>query len=120
MSTHCCISAKWKNGLERKRRFDHGILYTGLGPPGVLGIWGEWLFTFWELGSTGNYLLAPKTPLVNSKCIYFHTNRLTREECQIGFLVCFFPLKLLIFRLVITYFGTPQIAPDHTIFVKKN
>ena len=30
-----------------------------------------------------------------------------------------FPLKLLIFRLVITYFGTPQIAPDHTIFVKK-
>ena len=31
----------------------------------------------------------------------------------------FFYLKLLIFRLVITYFGTPQIAKDHTIFVKK-
>ena len=28
----------------------------------------------------------------------------------------FVPLKLLIFRLVITYFGTP---PYHTIFVKK-
>ena len=26
-----------------------------LGPPGVLGIWGEWLFIFRELGSTGNY-----------------------------------------------------------------
>ena len=26
-----------------------------LGPPGVLGIWGEWLFVFGELGSTGNY-----------------------------------------------------------------
>ena len=26
-----------------------------LGPPGVLGIWGEWLFNFRELGSTGNY-----------------------------------------------------------------
>ena len=25
------------------------------GPPGVLGIWGEWLFIFMELGSTGNY-----------------------------------------------------------------
>ena len=23
-------------------------------PPGVLGIWGEWLFIFRELGSTGN------------------------------------------------------------------
>ena len=26
------------------------------GPPGVLRIWGEWLFIFRELGSTGNYL----------------------------------------------------------------
>ena len=26
-----------------------------LGPPGVLGIWGEWLFIFRELGITGNY-----------------------------------------------------------------
>ena len=26
-----------------------------LGPPGVLGIWGEWLFIFRDLGSTGNY-----------------------------------------------------------------
>ena len=26
-----------------------------MGPPGVLGIWGEWLFIFGELGSTGNY-----------------------------------------------------------------
>ena len=25
------------------------------GPPGVLGIWGEWLFIFRELGRTGNY-----------------------------------------------------------------
>ena len=30
--------------------------------------------------------------------------------------ICF--KKRLIFRLVITYFGTPQIAPDLTIFVK--
>ena len=26
-----------------------------VGPPGVLGIWGEWLFIFRDLGSTGNY-----------------------------------------------------------------
>ena len=26
------------------------------GPPGVLGIWGEWLIIFRELGSTGNNL----------------------------------------------------------------
>ena len=25
------------------------------GHPGVLGIWGEWLFIFRDLGSTGNY-----------------------------------------------------------------
>ena len=28
---------------------------TVKGPPGVLGIWGEWLFIFRDLGSTGNY-----------------------------------------------------------------
>ena len=27
-----------------------------MGPPGVLGILGEWPFIFRELGSTGNYL----------------------------------------------------------------
>ena len=26
-----------------------------MGPPGILGIWGELLFIFRELGSTGNY-----------------------------------------------------------------
>ena len=26
-----------------------------MGPPGFLGIWGEWLFIIRELGSTGNY-----------------------------------------------------------------
>ena len=26
-----------------------------MGPPGVFGIWGEWLFIFRELGSTSNY-----------------------------------------------------------------
>ena len=29
---------------------------TPNGPPGVLGIWGEWLFIFRKLGGTGNYL----------------------------------------------------------------
>ena len=28
---------------------------SSYGAPGVLGIWGEWLFIFRELGSTGNY-----------------------------------------------------------------
>ena len=32
----------------------------GMGPPGVLGIWEEWLFIFRELGSTGNYLRGAK------------------------------------------------------------
>ena len=31
-----------------------------MGPHGVLGIWGEWLFIFRELGSTGNYLRGAK------------------------------------------------------------
>ena len=29
--------------------------YMNIWPPGVWGIWGEWLFIFRELGSTGNY-----------------------------------------------------------------
>ena len=33
----------------------HWKLFSLLGPPGVLGIWGEWLFIFRDLGSTGNY-----------------------------------------------------------------
>ena len=31
------------------------ITQSDFGPPGVLGIWGEWLFSFRELGSTGNF-----------------------------------------------------------------
>ena len=42
---------------------------------------------------------------------------LREKHGNLVFLLIF--LKLLIFRLVITYFGTPQIASDHTIFVKK-
>ena len=32
----------------------------------------------------------------------------------------FFPIKLLFFRLVVTYFGKPQIAQDQAFFVKNN
>ena len=31
---------------------------SDMGPPGVLGIWGEWLFIFRELRSTGSYFQA--------------------------------------------------------------
>ena len=31
------------------------LIHYNSGPPGVLGIWGEWLFIFWDLGSTGYY-----------------------------------------------------------------
>ena len=33
----------------------HVCLNQRTGPPGFFGIWGEWLFLFKELGSTGNY-----------------------------------------------------------------
>ena len=37
-------------------RFIHLVKsVSDLGPPGVLWIWGEWLFIFRELGSTCNY-----------------------------------------------------------------
>ena len=36
-----------------------------LGPPGVLGIYGEWLFIFMELGSTGNYFRGGREQVHN-------------------------------------------------------
>ena len=36
-----------------------------LGPPRVLGIWGEWLFIFRELGSTCNYLRVGREQIHN-------------------------------------------------------
>ena len=40
-------------------RFIHLVKsVSDTGPPGVLGIWEEWLFIFRELGSTGNYFQA--------------------------------------------------------------
>ena len=45
--------------LHRKSEESHRsgeIFYPIVGPPGILGIWGDWLFIFRELGlgSTGN------------------------------------------------------------------
>ena len=34
---------------------NNGLANKKWGPPGVLGIWEEWLFIFRELGSIGNY-----------------------------------------------------------------
>ena len=47
---------------------------TVWGPPGVWGIWGEWLFIFRELGSTGNYFSGARE----------HTHNFWgfREPCQ--------------------------------------
>ena len=40
--------SRWPpQGINKQKAF--------MGPPGVLGIWGEWLFIFRDLGSTGNY-----------------------------------------------------------------
>ena len=33
----------------------HAYIWTYVWAPGVLGIWGEGIFIFRELGSTGNY-----------------------------------------------------------------
>ena len=35
------------------------------GPPGVLGIWGEWLFIFRELGNTGYYFRGSREQAYN-------------------------------------------------------
>ena len=43
-----CINSKEHENVISFRR--HII-----GPPWILVIWGEWLFAFRELGSTGNY-----------------------------------------------------------------
>ena len=55
---------KWETLQKRRKDNRLILLYKGLkgkariptdGPPGVLGIWGEGLFIFRELGSTANY-----------------------------------------------------------------
>ena len=40
-------------------RFIHLVKsVSDMGPPGVLGMWGEWIFIFRELGRTGHYFQA--------------------------------------------------------------
>ena len=47
----------WKNVCTNSVDPDEMVHMSHLrGPPGILGIWGEWLFIFRELGSTGNYV----------------------------------------------------------------
>ena len=43
----CIHSKEHENVMSFRRQI--------IGPPWVLGIWGEWLFIFRELGSTDNY-----------------------------------------------------------------
>ena len=127
-----------------------------MGPPGVLGIWGEWLFIFRDLRSTGNYFrgageqahsfgdlgsparkqknkgkasilfdffkkessasggIAPQTPLLSSNSNHFRMAcTCTLSERKIwqlsSVVVDLVTLKVLIFRMVITYFGTPRL-----------
>ena len=46
------------------------MILVFLGPPGVLGIWGEWLFIFMELGSTGNYFRGAREQAHNFRDIW--------------------------------------------------
>ena len=60
----------WKNiyrsGPWTQRPFGNFWAFAVFsGPPGVLGIWGEWLFIFRELGSTGNYLRGAREQVHN-------------------------------------------------------
>ena len=124
-----------------------------LGPPGVLGIWGKWLYMFMELGSTCNYFQGfggqahsfgdlrshakkvkknltlkenpsfhlifwkkssasrPPSPLENLNVFSFVYTCLSGlvvpTDMANTFYICGnLSLKLLIFRLIITYFGT--------------
>ena len=135
-----------------------------MGPPWVLGIWGEWLFIFRDLRSTGNCLRgageqahsfgdlgspakkqkkieekppfclifkkflcfwgdSPQTPLLSSKSNNFSiacTSMLDGEKIwQLNsFVVDLVTLKLLIFRMVITYLGMPRLH-QITLIVSK-
>ena len=57
--------------LSQDRGFGVRTLHVELdfvlctGSPGVLGIWGEWLFIFRELGSTGNYFRGAREQVHN-------------------------------------------------------
>ena len=73
------------------------INYIVTGPPGVLGIWGEWLFIFRELGSTGYYLKGAREQAHNFGDIWSLAKKQKNKEkptfCWIFFKNFFSPCK---------------------------
>ena len=102
---------------------------------GFWGIWGEWLFIFRELGFREPcqkvktieekppfclifkifFASAPRPPFLK---FYRYIHFLTNMHIFILLVVDLLSLKLLIFRLVITYFGTPRLHHFYQFFVR--
>ena len=55
-SVPASIQSQATIGPTAKRHSYGGPIYRAYWAPRVLGTWGEWLFIFRELGSTGNHL----------------------------------------------------------------
>ena len=64
-----------------------------MGPPAVLGIWGEWLFIFRELGSTGNYFRGAREQAHNFGDIWSLAKKLKKNKEKPPFCVIFLKIS---------------------------
>ena len=79
------------------------LVYT-IGAPGVLGIWGEWLFIFRELGSTGNYFRETREQAHNFGDLGSPTKKQKKKKGKASILFDF--LKI----------ACPQITPPPLVY----
>ena len=73
------------------------------GPPGVLGIWGEWLFIFRALGSTSNYFRGAREQAHNFGDIGSLAKKEKNKETP--------PFCLIFLKILLLLGGSPHIPP---------
>ena len=81
------------------------------GPPGVLGIWGEWLFIFRELGSTGNYFRGAREQAHNFEDIGSLAKKQKKNKEK--------PPFCLIFKNFFRFWGLAPQTPPPTLVNSK-
>ena len=80
-------------------------------PPGVLGIWVEWLFIFRELGSTGNYFRGAREQAHNFGDIGSLAKK-QKKKAKASICLIFIPRHTLVSGYYVMPFGVcPSVRP---------